>query len=760
MDIQKEGVYQVVREGNEEILKVNSDSWQFTPSVEDVPSVMSTVIDMLVSSPGIKRIIFHQRKKFVYSYDQTQILLEIAGIYSHLIKNKRVLSISQWGFDEVSSRFYGDKIGEIQHLVMNLLRSDPLGSYVETKRILREERILLQRDNDERIVKARVNYISLLTEITTLLDNTKLIQLMGDRLDGFHLGDRSLYRDVFRAVITPDFMYTRLRANPPLDGEELDFYSVESNEVTLYKMPHDTKTYYHAVPIEFKLKEDEYELLDLAKNVLAGHKPRNEEFLDPSRMRETFYNIGKDLLDELAKNKGYDVKYDRICELAKILVRYTVGFGLIEVLLSDKKVQDITINSPIGKSPIFLVHQDYGECYTNILPSFDDAESWATKFRLISGRPLDEANSVLDTELSIPGARSRVAVMTRPLSPDGLAFAIRRHRDRPWTLPLFVNNRMISPLGAGLISFLIDGARTMLVAGTRSSGKTSLLSSFLVEIMRKYRVITIEDTLELPVEYMRKLGYNIQNMKVRSALSKGGSEMSADDGIRTSLRLGDSSLIVGEVRSLEAKALYEAMRTGALANVVAGTIHGASPYGVYDRVVNDLEVPKTSFKATDIIAIANPVKTADGLSTWKRVLQITEVRKHWTNDPIEERGFVDLMRYDTKKDELIPTADLLNGESEVVKSIAGNVREWVGNWDAVWENILLRSKIKQSLVEYARKTNNPEIIESNFVVASNDMFHRLIEQVRGEVGSIDSNRVFHEWDDWVRKSIKGKKNRI
>ena len=127
---------------------------------------------------------------------------------------------------------------------------------------------------------------------------------------------------------------------------------------------------------------------------------------------------------------------------------------------------------------------------------------------------------------------------------------------------------------------------------------------------------------------------------------------------------------------------------------------------------------------------------------------------------MEERGFVDLMRYDTKKDELIPTADLLNGESEVVKSIAGSVREWVGNWDAVWENILLRSKIKQTLVDYARKTNNQEIIESNFVVASNDMFHRLIEQVRGEVGSIDSNRVFHEWDDWVRKSIKSKKNRV
>jgi len=142
-------------------------------------------------------------------------------------------------------------------------------------------------------------------------------------------------------------------------------------------------------------------------------------------------------------------------------------------------------------------------------------------------------------------------------------------------------------------------------------------------------------------------------MKVRSSLLKTSAEIGADEGIRTSLRLGDSSLIIGEVRSLEARALYEAMRVGALANVVAGTIHGASPYGVFDRVVNDLGVPITSFKATDCILVANPVKTPDGLRSMKRVVQLTEVRKHWTKDPEEEGGFVDLLKYNVEKDEIV-----------------------------------------------------------------------------------------------------------
>ena len=122
-------------------------------------------------------------------------------------------------------------------------------------------------------------------------------------------------------------------------------------------------------------------------------------------------------------------------------------------------------------------------------------------------------------------------------------------------------------------------------------------------------------------------------------------EMPADEALRTALRLGDSALIVGEVRSLEAKALYEAMRIGALSNVVAGTIHGESAYGVFDRVVNDLGVPKTSFKATDIIPICKSLRSADGLHRFRRMTEITEVRKKWEKNPDREGGFVNLMEY-------------------------------------------------------------------------------------------------------------------
>jgi len=593
-----------------------------------------------------------------------------------------------------------------------LLKQDPLAAHSELRKLVIEARIFLEKMGEEYHVDQR-NYISFLEKILRLLEDTKMIQKAQPYYESYRKGDREIYNKIFRADTIPNFTFTRLVSDLPSDAEIVDQYEV-SNEsydkslVTILKKKNEPKLIYHLVPPEHVLSEDHNLLLNLARGVLIEHQPRAEEFTDTERTRHVFFNISKDLLQDLAESKGMTLEYSDLNKLATILVRHTIGFGLIEVLLQDKNLQDISLNAPIPKTEIFVKHQDHDDCVTNILPSQEDVDSWAAKFRMISGRPLDEANPILDTQLEIGKMRARIAIIQQPLSPDGLSYSIRRHRENPWTLPLFIQNKMLNPLAAGLLSFLIDGARTLLIAGTRSSGKTSLLGSLLLEIIPKFRIIVIEDTPELPVESMRKLKYDILRMKVRSALLKTGTEVSAEDGIRTSLRLGDSSLIIGEVRSAEAKALYEAMRVGALANVVAGTIHGASPYGVFDRVVNDLGVPVTSFKATDLIVVVNPIKSPDGLHSWRRVVRISEVRKHWEKDPLAEKGFVDLMIYDVEKDELIPTADLINGDSEIIKEIAANVKGWAGNWDAVYDNILLRAKIKEELVNTSKQTKNGE----------------------------------------------------
>ena len=115
---------------------------------------------------------------------------------------------------------------------------------------------------------------------------------------------------------------------------------------------------------------------------------------------------------------------------------------------------------------------------------------------------------------------------------------------------------------------------------------------------------------------------------------------------------------------------------------------------------------------------------------------------------------MDLMKYDAKTDKLQATDAIINGESEILKTIASNIKEFAGNWDAVRENIELRTKIKQEIVEYAAKTNDPNMLEAPFVIKANDKFHLLSESIKEEVGYLDSKRILYDWQQWIKKEAK------
>ena len=114
------------------------------------------------------------------------------------------------------------------------------------------------------------------------------------------------------------------------------------------------------------------------------------------------------------------------------------------------------------------------------------------------------------------------------------------------------------------------------------------------------------------------------------------------------------------------------------------------------------------------------------------------------------------MNYDVKKDTLDPSADLINGDSEIIKAVAGQVKGWAGNWDAVWDNILLRTNIKQELVEKAEISGIKDMLEAPFILKSNNMFHEIADKVTREVGVPEGKRVFSEWKAWLSDEVKRK----
>jgi 23S rRNA A2030 N6-methylase RlmJ len=115
------------------------------------------------------------------------------------------------------------------------------------------------------------------------------------------------------------------------------------------------------------------------------------------------------------------------------------------------------------------------------------------------------------------------------------------------------------------------------------------------------------------------------------------------------------------------------------------------------------------------------------------------------------------MKYDPKTDDLVPTDALLDGDSEILKAIAANVPDFAGNWDALWDNIVLRGELKEELVKKAAELKDPDLLEAEFVIRSNDQFHLIAEQVKELKGKIDSAEIKRKWLNWLDRELKKRK---
>ncbi|MCK4444995.1 MAG: Flp pilus assembly complex ATPase component TadA, partial [Thermoplasmata archaeon] len=223
----------------------------------------------------------------------------------------------------------------------------------------------------------------------------------------------------------------------------------------------------------------------------------------------------------------------------------------------------------------------------------------------------------------------------------------------------------------------------------------------------------------------------VQSLYVQSSLG-GIGQMTADEALRVSLRLGESALVLGEVRGQEAKTLYEAMRAGTAGSSVLGTFHADSAKAVYERVVHDMGINPKSFSATDIVIVCGLTRPGGTQKERRRVVQIAEVVK-------EEGGFRDLMLFEESKDRLVSGSVRSDRVSRIAKS-------WGVSLEEVKENIRARSWIRELIVKTALEIEKPEMLEAPWVIRSNDKFRRLIESHDELV------EVQREWGEWFNKS--------
>jgi flagellar protein FlaI len=727
-------LYEIKRKTDSKTLMINCRPCSSGNSTLGDETCRRNILRILQQEPGITQLVLNHAFVKVFSGEELIRLKDLATFVEDL-EAHRHLQVPRKEFTRCKP-CSEKRQKEIAHLSQSA-QADPVKAFFYLKNFTQKK-----KTKETPCDECEEHYTEALSEI---LIKTGLPQWL--TMDA--CASDVIYSTYIRPHVRPGFIDSYIQLEPPSDAVFLESYEVPRRgrrpvHISLYLLRTRPEKLYFVVPPEYELPREELYALEEVRLQVSRHRPKDASFMDAMTAEEYFQRLGTQIIARYTEEKHLSLDAKRIDYLSDLFARYSAGFGILEDLLNDPRMQDIYVNAPVMNNPLHLVLD--GEEYTsNIYLSNGDIDTLASRFRILSGRAFSEASPVLDMDLE--RFKTRVTAISNPLTPRGVAFALRKHRSKPWTLTHFIRNKMISPSAAGFLSFLIDGQASLLIAGSRGSGKTSLLSALILEIPQRFRILTIEDTAEIPVDDFQRFGYKMQSLITKSiSNSIASTEVDPTDALRTALRLGESVLILGEVRGVEAKVLFEAMRVGAAGNLIMGTLHGSTTRDVYERVVYDIGVPTTSFKAVDAVVIAAPIRCEGGVERKRRVVQISEIIKTgWTVTPDPDKIFQNTMLYDTSRDELRATDLLDMGQSQVIQSIA---RKWGITVEKALQNIQLRTEMKTMIAEQSKL--HGELLEAQATRDANNAFWMSIEQNKRSDGAIDYHDVQKQWMNWFR----------
>jgi archaeal flagellar protein FlaI len=343
---------------------------------------------------------------------------------------------------------------------------------------------------------------------------------------------------------------------------------------------------------------------------------------DPLQRKNIYY---QKVIDILENAQEINIPKHLYSFYANAVVREMTGYGMIEPLLEDDKLEEIMIVGP--KKPVYVYHVDYGMMTTNIIFFSDEGiNDIIDKIARSIGRNVDISNPLLDARL--PDG-SRVNATVPPASIDGSTVTIRKFRDDPYTIVDLINFRTLNLEVAAFLWCAVEGfgakPSNILISGGTGSGKTTTLNVLANFIPEADRILTIEDTaeLKLPVKHVIRF-------EGRPPGLEGKGELSLEILTKNTLRMRPDRIVVGEIRHTEASTLFTAMNTGH--DGCMGTVHANSAKETIVRITSPpMSVPPLMLAGIDFIIIQKRLRTSKG--NVRRITAIAEIKDVLEGDP-------------------------------------------------------------------------------------------------------------------------------
>ena len=282
----------------------------------------------------------------------------------------------------------------------------------------------------------------------------------------------------------------------------------------------------------------------------AGRPPSEVERI----IYDKFWDVGLTMYDRRELDGMFH-------SLRYYIIRDLTGYGLLHPLMTDPDIEDILVSAP--RRPAYIKHKRHSSRFHSLISnvSFPNDEAMV---KFIGRMFIPTGN---EPTVAKPGAvtylpdKSRIsATFKNVISEPGSTIAIRKFPRDPYVITHMMRQNTITPRMAAYLWSLLDARCAGLVIGTTGSGKTTLLGSLITMMNPRWRILTMEDSLELQIPHQDWVRYHTK---------KTTGTVGAEHDV-TMAKLIDQSLtqkpdyeIVGEIRDVaDARHLFQSMGTG------------------------------------------------------------------------------------------------------------------------------------------------------------------------------------------------------
>jgi pilus assembly protein CpaF len=289
--------------------------------------------------------------------------------------------------------------------------------------------------------------------------------------------------------------------------------------------------------------------------------------------------------------------------------------GILNGALSDPDITEIMVNDLRN-----IAIEKRGQIIVTPIrfKTLDELNRVVQTLVASSGREISHEHPLCVT--SLPDG-SRVHIAAPPITDYGPCITIRRFPKR-YTVTNLLKNQTMDARMAHFLNACVLGKQNILISGGTGTGKTTILNALLTLVPHHERVITIEDTAEIP--------YLLPNQvrMMTKVKSPGGEAVTSRELVANALRMRPDRIIVGECRGPEALDMIQAMNTGHRGSMT--TIHANSPRDALFRLEtlmmsSGLEIPLPAIRRQIASALQLIVQIRRFRSGSRKLVSIQEV---------------------------------------------------------------------------------------------------------------------------------------